>query len=127
MGSRESRAWRWNESRHGFPCTRTYFQSTDKKKRSVAAESVKHNLVSSVPSSTWLKGVTLELAIFVQDSKFVNDQDLNDQLWPQKQLFNILDSPQVATLPKITYCFVILEAWSLADMDAATMGFWAQK
>lgn len=63
----------------------------------------------------------------MQDSKFVNDQDLNDQLWLQKQLLTILDGTQVTTLPLITHCFVILEAWSLADMDAAIMGFWAQK
>lgn len=93
---------------HAPPAFHNNFQSSDKKKRSVTAESVKHNLVSSVPSFTWLKGVTPEL-------------------WLQKQLFSILDRTQVATLPKITHCFVILEALSLADMDAVIMGVWAQK
>lgn len=128
VGGQESRAWRCDGSRHGSPvhappAFQNNFQSSDKKKRSVTAASVKHNRVSSGPPFTWLKGVTPERLIFVQDSTFVNDQDLNDQRWPQKQLFNILDRPQVAALPHITHCSVILEARSLADMDAAIMGF----
>lgn len=84
---------------HAPPAFQNNFQSSDQKKRSVTAASVKHNLVSSGPSFTWLKGVTPELVIFVQDSKFVSDHDLNNQLWLQKQLLNMLDCPQVATLP----------------------------
>lgn len=61
--------------------------------------------------------------MFVQDS---SDHDVSHQLWLQEQLFDMLGCPQVATLPQITHCFVILEAWSLAGMDAAIMGFWAQ-